>query len=121
MKTTEMSGAALDWAVARCEAVDIRWDRGDEAFIFFDREEGAHREWHPSTDWGQGGPIIECYEIDLKSINEGLWRASNVFADLEFHHFDGPTPLIAAMRCLVTSKLGEEVEVPEDLLARGVL
>jgi len=28
----------------------------------------------------------------------------------------GPTPLIAAMRCYVASKLGEEVEAPEELL-----
>ena len=28
----------------------------------------------------------------------------------------GPTPLIAAMRCYVASKLGDEVEVPEELL-----
>ena len=27
----------------------------------------------------------------------------------------GPTPLIAAMRCYVASKLGDEVEVPEEL------
>ena len=29
----------------------------------------------------------------------------------------GPTPLIAAMRCYVTSKLGDEVEIPEALTA----
>jgi hypothetical protein len=27
----------------------------------------------------------------------------------------GPTPLIAAMRCYALSKLGEEIEIPEDL------
>jgi len=27
----------------------------------------------------------------------------------------GPTPLIAAMRCFVASKLGEEVDVPQEL------
>ena len=28
----------------------------------------------------------------------------------------GPTPLIAAMRCFCCSKLGDEVEVPDELL-----
>ena len=28
----------------------------------------------------------------------------------------GPTPLIAAMRCFVASHLGDEVNVPEELL-----
>ncbi len=27
----------------------------------------------------------------------------------------GPTPLIAAMRCYVASKLGDEIEIPEEL------
>jgi hypothetical protein len=29
--------------------------------------------------------------------------------------FWGDTPLIAAMRCFVTSKLGDEIEIPEEL------
>jgi hypothetical protein len=28
---------------------------------------------------------------------------------------EGPTPLIAAMRCYVASKLGDEVEIPSEL------
>ena len=27
----------------------------------------------------------------------------------------GPTPLIAAMRCYVASKLGDEIEIPTEL------
>jgi hypothetical protein len=30
----------------------------------------------------------------------------------EYEH-DGQTPLIAAMRCYVASKLGDEIEIPE--------
>jgi hypothetical protein len=30
-------------------------------------------------------------------------------------HEYGPTPLIAAMRCYVASRLGDEVDVPEEL------
>lgn len=33
-------------------------------------------------------------------------------------HGYGPTPLIAAMRGHVASKLGDEVEVPEELMGR---
>lgn len=29
---------------------------------------------------------------------------------------EGPTPLIAAMRCYVASKLGDEVDIPEELI-----
>ena len=72
-------------------------------------------ELNYSTDWAQAGPIIEREEIDLKFVEEGVWQASNVFDDIAFHHFKGPTPLIAAMRCYVASKLGDEIEIPESL------
>jgi hypothetical protein len=31
----------------------------------------------------------------------------------------GHTPLIAAMRCYVASKLGDEVEIPQELLGEA--
>ena len=72
--------------------------------------------YSPSTNWAQGGPIIESNEIDLKSVEEGVWQASNIFDDMEWYHFLGYSPLEAAMRCHVAHKLGEEVEIPEELL-----
>ena len=33
-------------------------------------------------------------------------------------HAEGKTPLIAAMRCYVESKLGSEVDIPEELLTK---
>lgn len=36
--------------------------------------------------------------------------------DWHKHYLCGPTPLIAAMRCFVASKLGDEVEIPEELV-----
>lgn len=35
--------------------------------------------------------------------------------DYVYWSWQGPTPLIAAMRCYVASKLGDEVEIPEEL------
>jgi hypothetical protein len=45
MKTSELTGAALDWAVAKCEGVLMRWERSthDEAPL----------EYSPSTDWAK--------------------------------------------------------------------
>ena len=72
---------------------------------------GTIEDYHPSTNWSQGGPIIEREGITLRCGLHG-W-------DAELEEFDaishGPTPLIAAMRCLVASKLGDEVEIPEEL------
>jgi hypothetical protein len=44
---------------------------------------------------------------------ECVWAWARGFDDGFFQK--GPTPLIAAMRCYVTLKLGDEVEVPEEL------
>lgn len=68
--------------------------------------------FEPSTDWSQGGPIIERELISVSSQTNGhSWAAKGA------HNYSyGPTPLIAAMRCYVASKLGDEVDVPDELL-----
>ena len=102
MKTSELTGAALDWAVAKCEGLidQPRW--------------GYLYGFKPSTDWAQGGPIIERGDISITPLNdiEG-WIAHMMWRNTTDH--TGPTPLIAAMRCYVASKLGDEVEIPEEL------
>lgn len=94
MKTIELSGAALDWAVAKCE----QFDNGD---------------WLPdySTDWAHGGPIIERERICVVATPSAHWDART--PDYPPRYISGETPLIAAMRCYVVSKLGDEVEIPE--------
>jgi hypothetical protein len=66
-----------------------------------------------STDWSQGGPIIERVKIELHNRTDPVdsWSA---FAELQVYGV-GPTPLIAAMRCYVASMLGDNVEIPEVL------
>ena len=105
MKTSELTGAALDWAVAKCEGA-INGDDLDVGFIL----EGGYS---PSTDWAQGGPIIERYGIELNRY-AGEWMATLV-GRVSVSEEQGPTQLIAAMRCYVASKLGDEVELPEEL------
>lgn len=116
IKTPQLTGAALDWAVAKCEGM-IRPDGGTYA--------GYHGNIHrfkPSTDWAQGGPIIEREKIELKYLgydNPPYWGALK-FAPSKYERkgATGPTPLIAAMRCYVASKLGDEVEIPAELCNR---
>jgi hypothetical protein len=100
MKTNELTGAALDWAVAMAE----NWA-------------GADFEVKPySTDWSQGGPIIEREFITIiNAAGDDVWSAYPIADDPVAHRKSGPTPLIAAMRCYVASKLGDEVEIPEEL------
>jgi hypothetical protein len=105
MRTSELSGAALDWAVAKCEGV-INGDDLDIGFIL-------ERGYTPSTDWAAGGAIIEREGIAVWQFDDVTWRAMG--KDTVPDPIEGATPLIAAMRCYVTSKLGDDVELPEGL------
>jgi hypothetical protein len=114
MKTSELTGAALDWAVAKCE--------GKTPSLFIFRRTGqlasAH---HYSTDWAQGGPIIEREKIGLLHAENTLphqrWDAGETdeTPNTLWALACGATPLIAAMRTYVRSKLGDEVEIPIEL------
>ena len=106
IKTSELQGAALDWAVAECEELGIRRLSGGE-FLLADGD-----FWFPSTDWAQGGPIIERERICLIDQGGDYWQALWGWKEAF-----GPTPLIAAMRCFVASKLGDEVEVPDEIVS----
>ena len=113
MKTSELTGAALDWAVAKAEGVAVRWSAPHEQLLIVGK---PYSVWHPSTDWSQGGPIVEREKICTVSDNDATgnhsWFAQK--SDGFFMRF-GPTPLIAAMRCYCASKLGDEVDIPEEL------
>jgi hypothetical protein len=111
-KTNELTDAALDWAVAKCEGVETKKYK-ESPSLFFGK---GFDKWRPSTDWAQGGPIIEREWIDLHSIGITTWRANVMNEDGKVFWADGPTPLIAAMRCYVTSKLGLKIDVPDELI-----
>jgi hypothetical protein len=105
MKTSELTGAALDWAVAKCN--------NNLNMHFMTQWEQGHRNY--STDWSQGGQIIEREKIKLDPWRD-RWEATSWNEALGSDFAYGPTPLIAAMRCLVASRLGDEVDVPKELL-----
>jgi hypothetical protein len=119
VKTSDLIGPALDWAVAQCEGFPTR--NHDENYIMADVG-GMWDYFSPSTDWAQGGPIIERELIRTIPWMEGTnvdsakcWWAGKYIASGDSFGFTGPTPLIAAMRCYVISKLGDTVDIPEEL------
>lgn len=134
--TCELSNKALDYAVALClGGVNLRFD---SVACYWMTIEGKDRvlstgwspfqSFSPSALWEQGGPIIEREKISIElcfsgSYCEGSfatptgWKAAKYKRGgaLNEPAFRGPTPLIAAMRCYVASKLGDEVDIPDEL------
>ena len=102
VKTNSLTGAALDWAVSLCEETEQPKEK-DQRIKY-------------STDWLWGGPIIEKEGLWPRKYDTNLWTARLESEEYWTAGIDGPTPLIAAMRCYVSSKLGDEVEIPEELL-----
>lgn len=76
---------------------------------------GETEFFSPRLEWAQGGPIIDREEIQIVRVGD-VWEA---WVDTDGVFCQGPTPLIAAMRCYVASKLGEEIEIPEELTEKG--
>lgn len=110
IKTSELIGRALDWAVALCAK-----KRPISHYA------SSRLWWSPSTCWAHGGPLIEREGLYLKARNDAKeWKAGALSMNRQDNKpgplYSGPTPLIAAMRCYVASKLGDEVDVPEELV-----
>lgn len=99
MKTSELQGAALDWAVWSALGLPATYlDSNGHAANF-------------STQWAKGGPIIERERINISDDGGEGWNADDSIG----HWGYGPTPLVAAMRCYVASKMGDDVVLPEEL------
>ena len=118
IKTSELSGSALDWAAAAAVIDDT--PQPEKGLLIHQYGYGASVPPY-STDWSQGGPIIEREKIEIVRGNPLYFPKGNENGDFYEPLWiagkqHGQTPLIAAMRCYVASKLGDEVDVPETLL-----
>jgi len=139
MKTSELTGRALEWAIATCEGwVNLRWHNwapliDNEAELVMDRSDGKAKfslEDMHLLGWNQAGPIIEREQIATEPYytdNEVAGWAAYSCASLSYdncgefipgsdHAMEGPSLVVAAMRTFVHLKLGENVELPKELL-----
>lgn len=118
LKTSELTGEALDWMVTSIEEPDaLRFgvaDWQEQRSHTVKRGEYLYR-W--SSSWAQGGPIIHREKIDHSFGYSGpdtctAWPNHMVHVPTAQV---GPTLLIAAMRAYIASKMGDEVDVPDGL------
>ncbi len=144
-KVSELTGALLDAAVAECG----EWKTAHEHFptmtldptfsgwFIYEHNGESHcmlkphnafrqnaQNWRPSSDWSQGGPIIERERLRIEPRPAGItflgqrmgvpcWLANIPESGDVAHALNwlGPTPLIAAMRAYVASKFGNEIDL----------
>jgi hypothetical protein len=106
VKTSNLKGAALDWAVFLAS---------------YGRAPNPTRCVEFSTDWAQGGPILTKARISRTIDHSGLWVAywADGYDDSDeskkWMHCDRDE-LVAGLRCFVASELGDTVEIPNDPL-----
>lgn len=128
VKVSELSGAALDWAVARAGGYAWQLERGAYGSGFHVvvklPEPSIDRQvvLKPSSDWAQGGPLIEKYRVDLSSppsdTSQAGWDARVDDGHLLLWA-NGSNALIAACRAIVAAKFGAEIEVPAELMEQS--
>ena len=119
MKTSELTGAQLDWAVAVCKNLETHPPQKGMKIAVRNVEWEPWWVFTPSTNWAQGGPIIEQESMTVgKQVHRDEWSAESFYGEgISVAHIGfGPTPLIAAMRCYAISKLGAEIDIPEELV-----
>lgn len=119
IKTSDLTGVALDWAVAKCEGCipeNAVYTPQDWVKVYLD-------------NWLLCGEIIENNINKLFKNMGGTWSAQIKYKipyysttygcaiDVDaFINKQGNTPIEAALRCYVASKLGGTVEIPDELL-----
>lgn len=133
----DLSGPALDWAVARALGyVDYPDDSVEQGGWWYTDpvkapfcERLRKSDWNPSTGWRQGGPVLDAViDTGAWSIEPSLGACTLFNYDVadytpldndwrrEFVRVTAPTLLAAACLALVAIKLGDIVKVPACLV-----
>ncbi|WP_234265227.1 phage protein NinX family protein [Hydrogenophaga sp. NFH-34] len=109
VKTSSLSGMALNWAVTLIE-LERQEQVGEHVKGWLANDIRAGRCIYPySTDWLWGGPIIDRMKFEFKfNKSDQLFRV----LDNKRHCWRGETHLIAAMRAYLASVKGDEIEFP---------
>lgn len=118
IKTSELIGAQLDWAVAKAADIPVNVLAADNPEEKWQVQMASypHKAFWPHRDWGQGGPMIEKFRPAIVYHNGPDETPMAATREQSPNFMVGDTVLIAAMRAIVAAKLGEEIEVPEELV-----
>lgn len=127
VKTKNLCGAKLNYAVAVALGHSVHIDAVLHGHVMHGPWVSGHvhdqnvwiqlYQFRPSENWARGGQSIDEHIHRLTKLGDREWMTHKTCYDNPevYHNGYGQTPLIAAMRCFVSSKLGEYVEIPDNL------
>jgi len=120
VEVSELSCIMIDYCVAMIQGHKfttdgISWlielNNPNKTLVFLHWKHG----FSPTQKWDQAGAIIEHEKISLSAPKASIYRWTAQSSCSQIKQC-GDTPLIAAMRAFIESKLGETVEVPDCLV-----
>lgn len=118
VKTVDLAGEALAWAVAKAEGLEPKLEAphyGNGWRVFCDTTFGGSKRYNPQEDWALGGPLIDKYYPTFSFVG-GLTRAEVILASGESFPVTATNYLVAACRTIAAARHGETVQVPKELM-----
>lgn len=128
VKTQNLIGPALDWAVATAKGYKTQMWHGyrypgtpNEQIVSRGISIGE-RDDHGQIGYEATRPDVFVSLLNEAKIGVGPTEEGDIFpdkwiaAEADSPFFFGPTPEIAVARCYVASELGDEVNVPDELM-----
>lgn len=123
VKTADLVGEALGWAVGKTEGLDLELvgPAYNNPWRVFARYRATVTErterYNPWENWALGGPLIEKRMVSLHcpQSTDDVWAGWVITDKGEFCQA-GDSALIAACRAVVAAKLGDTVQVPKELI-----
>lgn len=126
VKTADLAGEALGWAVGKSEGLELElvpphYGNPWRVFARYQATATEHtKRFNPWEDWTLGGPLADrhCKVVGFnKHIHEdGEWRAfAYKSGPLLMRLAGGESLLVAICRAIVLLHRGETVQVPKEL------
>lgn len=116
VKTADLTGEALGWAVGMAEGLALhleppQYGNGWRVFAIYRGEVTERCErYNPWEAWALGGPLLAKDHICL-DFQSAKWSA---LGDAWTAFYDSPTAAICL--AIVAAKLGDTVQVPKELM-----
>ncbi|WDY60348.1 phage protein NinX family protein [Pseudomonas sp. PSKL.D1] len=133
VKTADLAGEALGWAVGKAEGLELYLvePQYGTGWRVFSRKMGAVLEYtkryNPWEDWALGGPLIDKHHVQTSFNGSGFSRSPTgeywcayvckPSGQQELPSGGGPNALTAACRAVAQAKLGDTVQVPKELMS----